>query len=57
MNNKTPFHLYGSESFSGPEDKRSNIITKDVTFDLISEEVPKDLGALYQEPCMKTHYV
>ena len=25
-----PFHLYGSEGISGTEDKRSNILTKDV---------------------------
>ena len=46
MNNKTPFHLYDPEVFSGTLDKRLNVKTKDVPSALIAQEISKVLGAV-----------
>lgn len=51
------FHLYGSELTSGNEYKRPSITTKDVLIALITKEVPRDLGALSQEPWIKSKYI
>ena len=40
------FHLYGSEGVSGTEDKRPNIITKNVPSVLIPQEIPRVWGAV-----------
>ena len=45
-----PFHLHGSEAFSGTEDKRPNILTKDVPIPLTIQEIPRVLGAVSLEP-------
>ena len=44
-----PFYLYGSEAISGTEDKRPNIMTKDVPFVLIAEEIQSVWGLVNQE--------
>ena len=44
------FHLYGSTEFSGTEDKRSNILTKDVSIALIAQEIPRVLWAVDEGP-------
>lgn len=51
------FHLYGSELTSGNEYKRPSITTKDVLIALITKEIPRDLGALSQEPWIKSKYI
>lgn len=43
------FHLYGSEAFSGTEDKRPNMITKYTPIALIAQESPRIWGAVSQE--------
>ena len=46
---RNPFHLYGSETISGTEDKRPNIATKDAPIALIAQEIARVLGALCQK--------
>ena len=42
MNNKILlFYLYGSEAFSGTEDKRANIIAKDIPLAFMAQEIPR----------------
>lgn len=41
MDSKTLFHFSGSEVISGTEDKRPNIITKDVHTVLISQDISR----------------
>ena len=52
-----PFHLYGSDAFSGAEDKRPDIITKDALIALIGQDIPGVLGAVSQEPWKKTKFI
>ena len=41
MNNKILlFYLYGSEAFSETEDKRANIIAKDIPLAFMAQEIP-----------------
>lgn len=56
MKIRCSFHLYGSELTAGNEFKRPNIATKDALIALITKEIPKDLGALSQEPWIKSKY-
>lgn len=49
MNNKTPFHLYGSEAILGAEGKRPNV-TKDTPIALTAQEMPRVWGAVSLEP-------
>ena len=49
-----PFHLYDFEAILGTEDKRPKIITKDAPIALITQKIPRVLGALSQKPWMKT---
>ena len=42
MNNKILlFYLYGSEAFSETEDKRANIIAKDIPLAFMAQEIPR----------------
>ena len=49
MDSKTPFHLSGSEVISGTEDKRPNIITKDVPIPLIAQEMSRVWGTVDED--------
>lgn len=49
MNNKTPILPFTPEVFSGTEDKRLNIMTKDAPSALIAQEISRVLGAWSQE--------
>lgn len=54
MNNNThTVHIYGFEAFLITEGKRPNIITKDV-LSLVTEEIPRVLGAVSEESWMRT---
>ena len=58
MNNKTPIiSPCGSESVSETEGKRPNTMIKDSSIALITQEIPKILGAVSQKPWRKTKYI
>ena len=54
MNNNTPSSPL---LVSGTEDRRSNILTKDVPIALIAQEVPRIWRSVSQEPGMMTKYI
>ena len=58
MNNKILlFYLYGSEAFSGTEDKRPNRITKYTPIALIAQKIPRIWGAVSQEHGQRQKYI
>lgn len=47
LSNKTPISpFFGSETISGMEDKRPNIIVKDTPIALIAQKIPRVLEAV-----------
>ena len=42
-------HFIFRKTISGTEDKRPNLMTKDVSIALITQEIPRILGALFQK--------
>ena len=57
MKKRHLFQLYGSEVSSGTEDKRPNIITKNVPIAPIVPKIPGILEVLSQELWMKHKYI
>ena len=58
MNNKILlFYLYGSEAFSGTEDKRANIIAKDIPLAFMAQEIPRVWLATFEPLTVDEDYV
>lgn len=54
MNNNAHFTFMALKPFNKAEDKRPNIMTKKAPTVLITQEIPRDLGVVSQEPWRET---